>query len=146
MMTALGQISRELPLLFPMHPRTRQRIAAAKIAVSPTVALTEPIGYLDFLALQEHAVVVITDSGGVQEETTYLGIPCLTLRENTERPITIDLGTNLLLGNDLDRLQREVRNILAGRGKKGSRPPLWDGKASDRIADAILSVSGCVVC
>jgi UDP-N-acetylglucosamine 2-epimerase (non-hydrolysing) len=138
MIAALSAISRRLPLLFPVHPRTRQRIVAGAIEVSPTVMLTDPVGYLDFLALQKHATVVITDSGGVQEETTYLGVPCLTLRENTERPITIDAGTNILIGNDLERLQREVEAILDGRAKKGGRPPLWDGHASERIADTIL--------
>jgi UDP-N-acetylglucosamine 2-epimerase (non-hydrolysing) len=93
--------------------------------------------YLPFLGLQRHAAVVITDSGGIQEETTYLGVPCLTMRANTERPVTVSVGTNQLLGNDTGRMQQEVLAILDGRGKKGRVPELWDGHAAERIAEAL---------
>jgi UDP-N-acetylglucosamine 2-epimerase (non-hydrolysing) len=125
-------------VLFPVHPRTRQSIADGGIEVPQTIRLMEPQGYLDFLALQSHAEAVITDSGGIQEETTYLGIPCLTLRNSTERPVTVTIGTNILIGGDLERLQVELVRILAGQGKKGQCPPLWDGHASERIAGEIL--------
>jgi UDP-N-acetylglucosamine 2-epimerase (non-hydrolysing) len=138
LLAALGRVGRELPLLFPVHPRTRKRLAADGLRVPPRVHLLEPQGYLDFLALQSHASVVITDSGGIQEETTYLGIPCLTLRENTERPVTVTVGTNLLIGRDPDRLQVEVERILSGQGKRGRRPPLWDGHAAERIASVLM--------
>jgi UDP-N-acetylglucosamine 2-epimerase (non-hydrolysing) len=95
------------------------------------------LGYLDFLALQRHATLVITDSGGIQEETTYLGVPCLTVRENTERPVTVALGTNTLIGQNMERLRAEVWRILAGEGKQGQVPPLWDGHAAERIANVI---------
>jgi UDP-N-acetylglucosamine 2-epimerase (non-hydrolysing) len=93
--------------------------------------------YIVFLSLQRRAAVVITDSGGIQEETTYLGVPCLTLRSNTERPVTVTMGTNVLIGQDLGRLSSELSNILEGRGKKGTLPPLWDGHAAERIAEAL---------
>jgi UDP-N-acetylglucosamine 2-epimerase (non-hydrolysing) len=93
--------------------------------------------YVEFLALQTRAAVVITDSGGIQEETTYLGVPCLTVRENTERPITVTLGTNILVGADKSKLTAELKNVLDGKGKKGIIPPLWDGHTGDRIADIL---------
>ncbi|MGA1794845.1 MAG: non-hydrolyzing UDP-N-acetylglucosamine 2-epimerase [bacterium] len=131
----LKSISRELDVIFPIHPRTRARLRALKIPVEdPRLKLTEPVGYLQFIALQQKAAVIVTDSGGIQEEATYLGIPCLTLRENTERPITITAGTNILVGRDMGRLRKEVDRILSGEVKKGGIPPLWDGKASERIA------------
>ena len=98
--------------------------------------------YLEFLALTRRATVVITDSGGIQEETTYLKIPCLTLRSDTERPITVDVGTNVLVGHDGLRLKSEVSKILAGKGKTGAIPPLWDGRASERIADVLEKLHG----
>jgi UDP-N-acetylglucosamine 2-epimerase (non-hydrolysing) len=107
------------------------------IEKNSTFHLIDPIGYLDFLSLQRKAKVVITDSGGIQEETTFLGIPCLTVRENTERPITITLGTNILVGQDMKRLCYEIDHILDGCGKTGQIPPLWDGKTGKRIADVI---------
>jgi UDP-N-acetylglucosamine 2-epimerase (non-hydrolysing) len=90
------------------------------------------------MCLQAHAAVVITDSGGIQEETTFLGVPCLTLRENTERPVTVMVGTNILVGTEVERLKQEVEKVLSGHGKKGRVPPLWDGKAGERIADFVL--------
>jgi UDP-N-acetylglucosamine 2-epimerase (non-hydrolysing) len=99
----------------------------------------DPVGYVEFLALQRHADFVITDSGGIQEETTYLGVPCLTVRENTERPVTITVGTNTLVGTDMARLREEVGRILDGTGKRGRVPDLWDGHAAERIARFIAS-------
>lgn len=134
---ALARVSQRLPVIFPVHPRTRQRMKTLNLAGSAAIHLTDPLGYLDFLALQRHATVVITDSGGIQEETTLLGVPCLTVRENTERPVTVTLGTNVLVGRDMARLEAEVASVLDGQFKRGQIPPLWDGKAGERIA-AIL--------
>ncbi len=134
-------ISRDIPVLFPVHPRTRGRMADAGIELgngSSTLLVLDPVPYLEFLALQSRAAVVITDSGGIQEETTYLGIPCLTVRENTERPITVSLGTNTLVGRDIQRLQTELEAVLAGKAKRGTAPPLWDGHAAERIAQVIV--------
>jgi UDP-N-acetylglucosamine 2-epimerase (non-hydrolysing) len=100
--------------------------------------ILDPLSYVDFLGLQSRATVVITDSGGIQEETTYLGVPCLTLRENTERPVTVTFGTNVLVGRDPDKLRSELSRVLAGQAKKGTIPPLWDGHAGERIA-AVLA-------
>jgi len=133
---SLSQASEQLDIVFPVHPRTRQRIREFGIHL-PKLHLLDPMPYIEFLALQSRATVVITDSGGIQEETTYLGVPCLTLRKNTERPITVTLGTNTLVGEDRDMLVREIKKILAGKGKKGVVPPLWDGHAGERIADLL---------
>lgn len=132
-------VSAELAVVFPVHPRTRQRIREFGIE-TPNLYLLEPMPYIDFLALQARAEVVITDSGGIQEETTYLKVPCLTLRQNTERPITIELGTNILVGDDTAKLRAEMSKILAGNAKHGTIPPLWDGRASERIADVLVTV------
>jgi UDP-N-acetylglucosamine 2-epimerase (non-hydrolysing) len=136
---ALEEISHDLPLIFPVHPRTRGRLASLPARPEGGLRLIEPLGYLDFLSLEQHARLVITDSGGIQEETTCLRIPCITLRENTERPVTVSLGTNTLVGRNMDRLKQEVRAVLAGEAKKGKLPPLWDGNASVRISDVITS-------
>ena len=133
---SLLEASRDLAVVFPAHPRTRQRISDFQLNPRQLQVL-DPMPYVDFLALQSRAAVVITDSGGIQEETTYLGIPCLTLRENTERPITVSQGTNVLVGRDPEKLRSELARILAGQGKKGTVPPLWDGHAADRIAALI---------
>lgn len=132
----LVTMTADVAVVFPVHPRTRQRIQRFGIDTGK-VHLLEPMPYLDFLALQARAAVVITDSGGIQEETTYLKVPCLTLRSNTERPITAELGTNILVGDDMEMLKGEMSRILAGRGKQGSIPPLWDGRAGERIADVL---------
>ena len=139
-LAALADLSRDVTILFPVHPRTRQRIAALgrQTTNNSRLRLLDPKSYVEFLALQQRAAVVITDSGGMQEETTFLDVPCLTLRKNTERPITVSAGTNLLLGRDIDRMQSEVRRILAGERKKTSPIPLWDGHAAERIADVIV--------
>jgi UDP-N-acetylglucosamine 2-epimerase (non-hydrolysing) len=139
----LMEVSQDLPLLFPVHPRTRARIKEWGLAVPSggRLELLEPQGYLDFLKLQMEAAVVVTDSGGIQEETTYLGVPCLTMRENTERPITVTRGTNILVGQDMQRLKAELARVLDGGAKRGQIPPLWDGRASERIAEVIASYS-----
>jgi UDP-N-acetylglucosamine 2-epimerase (non-hydrolysing) len=130
-------LSSELGVVFPVHPRTRQRIKDFGIDTTK-LHLTEPLPYIEFLALQARAAVVITDSGGIQEESTYLGVPCVTMRHNTERPITVECGTNILVADDLAKLRSELSKILAGNAKRGSIPPLWDGRASERIADIIV--------
>jgi UDP-N-acetylglucosamine 2-epimerase (non-hydrolysing) len=135
---SLLEVNAELKVVFPVHPRTRQRIADFGLDAAQ-LHLLQPLPYIEFLALQRRAAVVITDSGGIQEETTYLKVPCLTLRQNTERPVTVTLGTNVLVGQDASRLRAELRKILDGNGKDGSIPPLWDGHAGERIA-AILAV------
>jgi UDP-N-acetylglucosamine 2-epimerase (non-hydrolysing) len=143
LLLALAGLSRDLDVVFPVHPRTRQRMAdlGPQPLANGHLRLLDPKPYLDFLALQRGATLVITDSGGIQEETTFLGVPCLTLRENTERPVTVSLGTNVLVGRDLLRLQREIRRILAGETRKTSPVPLWDGHAAERIADVVLGLS-----
>ena len=133
----LATISRELPLIFPLHPRTRKNVDHFGIGFGPSVRLTTPLGYMDFLNLWKDAAVVLTDSGGLQEETTALGVPCLTLRENTERPITVTEGTNTIVGRDRAVILEEVKKVLAGGGKVGKRPKLWDGCAAQRIVDAL---------
>ena len=131
------------PVVFPIHPRTRQRFKdfdlTARLEAISNLMLLEPLGYLEFLRLMEQASVVITDSGGIQEETTYLNVPCLTLRENTERPVTVELGTNELMALEPDRISRHVGALL-GNGKiQGTTPPLWDGKAAERIVRVLKS-------
>ncbi|MGB2669524.1 MAG: UDP-N-acetylglucosamine 2-epimerase (non-hydrolyzing) [Candidatus Acidiferrum sp.] len=135
---AMDSIAAEIPVVFPVHPRTQQRLAQAGIKTHPQLKLISPIGYLDFLCLLSKATLVLTDSGGIQEETTALGVPCLTLRENTERPITILEGTNQLIGTDPAKIIAAVRVILAGKGKPGRIPPFWDGHAAERIVGVLL--------
>lgn len=136
----LGRLGERLPLIFPVHPRTRQRLETLGLTLpAEQVRLIEPVGYLDFLALQRYARLAITDSGGVQEETTYLGIPCLTIRENTERPVTITEGTNTLIGRDMPLLEHHVARILDGQGKQGTVPEGWDGRAGERIAAFVMN-------
>jgi UDP-N-acetylglucosamine 2-epimerase (non-hydrolysing) len=130
---SLLEVSQDLSVIFPAHPRTRKRIADFGLHAD-RLQIVEPLSYLEFLGMQSRATVVITDSGGIQEETTYLGVPCLTLRENTERPVTVSLGTNVLVGRDPDKLRSELSRVLAGNAKKGTIPPLWDGHAGERIA------------
>ena len=140
-LAALNEIASNVRIIFPVHPRTR-RIMNGLIGTSrsPGLQIVDPIGYLEFLALQRRAAFVITDSGGIQEETTFLGVPCLTVRENTERPVTIRVGTNTLVGRNMELLKQETEKILAGNGKKGAVPELWDGKAGARIADVIAKI------
>ncbi len=133
---ALLDVNDEFSVVFPVHPRTRQRIAEFGIDTA-SLHLLDPKPYVEFLALQARAAVVITDSGGIQEETTYLQVPCLTIRENTERPITAELGTNVLIGHDMDKLRGELCRISQGLARSGTIPPLWDGRAGERIADML---------
>lgn len=137
---ALEGVAMRLPLVFPVHPRTRANLERFGIATSPGIHLTDPLAYMDFLNLWKDAAVVLTDSGGLQEETTALGVPCLTLRSNTERPITVEEGTNILVGADPVLIEQETVRILDGLGKRGSRPALWDGQAAARIAAHLRSV------
>jgi UDP-N-acetylglucosamine 2-epimerase (non-hydrolysing) len=133
---SLIEISDSLDVVFPVHPRTRQRIAEFGYKADK-LHLSEPLPYIEFLALQNRAAVVITDSGGIQEETTYLGVPCLTLRSNTERPITVEIGTNIIVGQDRNKLRTELMKIVDGKAKKGVIPALWDGHAGERIAETL---------
>src|SRR6266700_7389226 len=127
---SLLNASELLEVVFPVHPRTRARISQLGIALDKDkLQLLDPVPYIEFLALQSRATAVITDSGGIQEETTYLQVPCLTLRSNTERPITVSMGTNILVGQDSRKLVAELSAILEGRAKAGTVPPLWDGHA-----------------
>jgi UDP-N-acetylglucosamine 2-epimerase (non-hydrolysing) len=143
---ALGAVADRLPVVLPLHPRTRERLAAfgllEGIAARPAVTLVEPLGYLEFLALMEAARLVFTDSGGIQEETTVLGVPCLTFRENTERPITVTEGTNRLVGTDPEAVAVALDEELAGSGRAGRVPELWDGGAAGRILHVLLREEG----
>jgi len=139
---ALETISEQLPVVIPLHPRTRANLSRFGINPSSKVRVIEPLGYLDFLALLSQARLALTDSGGIQEETTVLGIPCLTMRENTERPVTVTHGTNVIVGRDPQRIIDEARVALAKSPSADHTPPeLWDGRASKRIVDALLSSS-----
>ncbi len=147
MLASLNELSDHAPVLFPVHPRTRKALAnstvqSCKSEPGASLSLIEPQPYLEFLALEQHAALVITDSGGIQEETTFLGVPCLTVRDNTERPVTIECGTNQLVGRDLERLRAAAHEILSGKTKKGTIPPLWDGHAAERIAQVVSDFCG----
>ncbi len=134
---ALREIAAELPLIFPVHPRTRANLEKFGVDLGPNITLAGPQAYMAFLSLWKDAAVVLTDSGGLQEETTALGVPCITIRENTERPVTVDEGSNVLAGTDPVRIVAEARKVLAGQGKQGRRPHLWDGKAAERIVEIL---------
>ncbi len=138
---AVLEVAARLPVVFPVHPRTRTRLEATGLLPrlsAPGLHVVPPLGYLDFLGLVASARLVLTDSGGLQEETTALGVPCLTLRDNTERPITVSEGTNTVVGSDPARIVAEVSAVLAGGGKSGRIPDLWDGRAAERIAGCCL--------
>ncbi len=139
---ALNLVAADVPVLFPVHPRTKARLDAKGADIAPGLHLVDPVGYLEFLSLECDATAVLTDSGGIQEETTYLGVPCFTLRDNTERPVTVDLGTNTMLGLDPARIAEIPGLITDGGTVTSSPPPLWDGKASERIADLIATTPG----
>jgi UDP-N-acetylglucosamine 2-epimerase (non-hydrolysing) len=133
----LGRTAERLPVLFPSHPRTTARLAAEGIAAPPGVRLVEPLPYLAFLGLLARARCVLTDSGGIQEETTALDVPCLTLRANTERPVTVEQGSNRLVGDDPEAILGALDEVMRGGWPRARRPPLWDGRAGERIAAAI---------
>jgi UDP-N-acetylglucosamine 2-epimerase (non-hydrolysing) len=138
LMSAIEKLSAELPVVFPVHPRTRKALTAGGVETFPGLILTEPLGYLDFMKLLAHARLVLTDSGGIQEETTVLGVPCLTLRNNTERPITCEEGTNELVGLEPARVVAAGLAVL-GRGPgEARRPALWDGQAARRIVEVLV--------
>jgi UDP-N-acetylglucosamine 2-epimerase (non-hydrolysing) len=140
LITALRRLGARLPVIFPVHPRTRAQLArlAAGGEGDDHVRLTDPIGYLDMLSLVQEAALVITDSGGLQEETTYLGVPCLTVRPNTERPITCAAGTNRLVAPDPAALERAADDALAGPARREVTIERWDGKAGERIAAVVV--------
>lgn len=141
--TALNEIAKEVPIVFPCHPRTRKMIEQFgldfMLRENSNLITLPPLGYNDFLYLWKDCAGMLTDSGGLQEETTALKVPCLTLRHNTERPITVEEGSNILIGNDMELLKNEVKNILAGRFKDSGIPDLWDGKSSERIIKTIIA-------
>ncbi|MCD6329980.1 MAG: UDP-N-acetylglucosamine 2-epimerase (non-hydrolyzing) [Candidatus Cloacimonetes bacterium] len=138
---AFTEIAEKIPLAFPIHPRTRKQLTVFgfedKVNKIPNLKLIDPIGYLDFLKLEKYAKFVLTDSGGIQEETTVFGVPCLTLRENTERPITIEIGTNQLVELHKNAIIHKVNEILNGKYKNGSIPPLWDGHTAQRVVQVM---------
>jgi UDP-N-acetylglucosamine 2-epimerase (non-hydrolysing) len=138
LLQAVAQIAQHIPVIFPIHPRTLQRLQAVSASFHDQIRFISPAGYLDFLWLMSHAQMVMTDSGGVQEETTALGVPCLTLRENTERPVTVQQGTNEIVGTDPNRIISSAIRILANGAKPRRVPPLWDGNASPRIINILL--------
>lgn len=145
-LSALETITSRLPVIFPVHPRTRKTIAelglSERVAAMKNLRVIDPLGYLDFLHLYSGSRLVLTDSGGIQEETTALGIPCLTLRENTERPITVEMGTNIVVGTDPEKIMNAANAALNGAAKKtAQQPPLWDGHTSERILDVLEEVS-----
>ena len=129
-------------IVFPVHPRTKKMLEryglGGQTGRIPNLQITDPLGYLDFLCLMDRAQLVVTDSGGIQEETTYLGVPCLTLRENTERPVTTEIGTNELCGLDVAKIVKKSFDVFDGRPKTGRVPELWDGHTARRIAEIIL--------
>ena len=144
LLECLSKLAREIPIIFPIHPRTRKIVERCGLIKHCSTTerplglwLTEPLSYLELLHLNMHARMVLTDSGGLQEETTVLGIPCITLRENTERPITCDIGTNVLVGNSPERILQEAHKVLRGGGRCASIPEKWDGRAAERIVDIL---------
>ena len=142
-LTAVREVQQDLPVVFPTHPRTLKGLASPEVqrilAGAPRLRRIDPLGYLDFLKLLSEARFVLTDSGGIQEETTVLGVPCLTLRDTTERPVTVEEGTNTVVGRDAGRIVAESRAILAGKGKRGTIPENWDGHAAERIVAVLES-------
>lgn len=138
---AFAEIQKEIPIIFPIHPRTEKNInrfgLREAVEKLPNLRLIPPVGYLDFMQLMHNSKFVMTDSGGIQEETTYLKIPCLTIRENTERPVTVEIGTNELVGTDPQKIIANAQKILQGKWKQGSIPDLWDGRAAERIVNVL---------
>ena len=142
LVTFLNNLAEKSTVVLPIHPRTQNNLNKFGLlnSFNKNIILTDPIGYIDFLALIKNATLIITDSGGIQEESTYLGIPCITVRENTERPITVEVGTNQLIGTDLNKVLIASINVLSGTSKKGTIPELWDGKAAERITKKVLEL------
>jgi UDP-N-acetylglucosamine 2-epimerase (non-hydrolysing) len=136
----LNKYACDQKVIFPVHPRTKSNLLKTNLLneLSENLILCDPIGYTDFLCLVKNARLIITDSGGIQEESTYLGVQCITLRENTERPVTIDLGTNHLVGTNIHAIDQAISEVLKGKIKKGEVPPLWDGKAAERICSILV--------
>ncbi|MDP4265889.1 MAG: UDP-N-acetylglucosamine 2-epimerase (non-hydrolyzing) [Bacteroidota bacterium] len=136
----LNNLSATKKIVFPVHPRTMNNLIKFGIRdkISQNIIMTEPLGYIEFLALTQGASLLITDSGGIQEETTYLGVQCITVRDNTERPVTVTVGTNQLIGTNLKNVEKAAFNVLSGNLKKGSIPELWDGKVAERITKIIV--------
>lgn len=143
LLQCMHEISRDIQLVFPIHPRTRNNMERFgmldKLLANPRIIITDPLGYLDFLKLIQDSTLAITDSGGIQEETTVLGIPCLTLRQNTERPVTVTVGSNYLIGTDPKKIMHTAREVLAGSSKKGEIPQYWDGQAGTRIINILAA-------
>jgi UDP-N-acetylglucosamine 2-epimerase (non-hydrolysing) len=139
LLEALAVVQKDMPVIFPIHPRTRKTLETSSLGDTyrrlTNIRGIDPVGYLDFLKLMAHARLVLTDSGGIQEETTILKVPCLTLRENTERPITAEVGSNRIVGTNPANIIAAYQDVLAGRGRKPQQPPLWDGQAAQRIVD-----------
>lgn len=135
---AIQKVSQKIPIVFPVHPRTSKRMKEFGLHLNSEIIEVEPLSYLSFLTLERFASFVLTDSGGIQEESTFLGIPCLTLRKNTERPVTVELGSNVVVGSKGDDILRESLKILNGKKKDGKIPPLWDGKTAERILEVFL--------
>jgi UDP-N-acetylglucosamine 2-epimerase (non-hydrolysing) len=146
LLRSIATAARRLPIVFPVHPRTRDRLGAlglaAGLAEVPGLVVTEPLGYVDMLALMQRARLVLTDSGGVQEETTYLGVPCLTLRDNTERPATVAHGTNHVVGTRPERVLAAIEHALETERPATPCLPLWDGRAADRVVDVLAGIAG----
>jgi UDP-N-acetylglucosamine 2-epimerase (non-hydrolysing) len=137
-LSGLEQLAEECPIIFPVHPRTRQRISEFGLDLRESnVVLTDPLGYLDFLCLMKHAAIVVTDSGGIQEETTCLGVPCVTVRENTERPVTVESGTNVIAGTTRSGIKEAIRRQLQ-REFRTAAPKNWDGQSARRIVEALI--------
>jgi UDP-N-acetylglucosamine 2-epimerase (non-hydrolysing) len=138
-LAGISELAADYPVVFPVHPRTRRRITEFGLdrSLGRNIIVTDPLGYLDFLCLMKHAALVVTDSGGVQEETTCLGIPCVTVRENTERPVTVESGTNIVAGTDAKQIKDAVRRQV-GRQWDGGVPEKWDGRAAARILDVLI--------
>jgi UDP-N-acetylglucosamine 2-epimerase (non-hydrolysing) len=137
LLNLFADLSQLIPIVFPAHPRTKKQMELIGYSVSANLLMVEPVDYLDSLCLQKHAKLVLTDSGGIQEETSYLGIPCLTLRRNTERPITVELGTSTIVGNDEKLIRENFELIMAGQYRQGQPIPLWDGHTAERVTDCL---------
>lgn len=144
LLNVIAEIGKNIPIVFPCHPRTKKNLEKFSLLNNinkDAVKIIEPIGYLDFLKLQSESKFVLTDSGGIQEETTFMKIPCITIRENTERPVTVEVGTNIVTGIDPEKILETVDQIINGKYKNGNIPELWDGKTAQRIVDILIKMS-----